>query len=645
MAYRSRRADMAGCAGRHPTIEQYNTMAHKRLTMGQALVRFLENQYISYDGVEQRFVEGVFAIFGHGNVAGLGEALVSPECGLVLRQGKNEQGMAHAAIAFAKQHKRRKIYAVTSSIGPGAMNMVTAAATATVNRIPALFLPGDIFACRQPDPVLQQIEHFHDGSLSVNDSFRPVSVYFSRIERPEQLMQSMIQAMRALTTPATPGAATIALPQDVQAESYDYPDEFFEKRIHYYERTPLSEEALDRAVRALKQSSRPVMVCGGGVRYSDAGDTMASLCSEHSIPFVETQAGKGTIRWDHPMNLGGAGVTGTLAANKALRRADLLIAVGTRLGDFTTASKTAIPLSCKVLSINIAPFDAYKMNAYPLVSDARTALRQIGATTPQRLRRDYVAEIDAIQNEWREEVDTLGAAVNTKSGELSQSAVLYALNNTLLDPNDIVISASGSLPGDMQRIWRAHTPDSYHMEYGFSCMGYEVSGALGIQLAEPNRGVYCVVGDGAYAMLHSELITAVQEQIPITVLLFDNCGYQVIDNLQTNCGIPSYANEWRHRNSHGRLEGRYLAIDWAKQAEAYGVTSFTVTSIEDLKRSINEARKIPGPRLLDIKVAKKSMTHGYGSFWRVGVPDTSIYDSVHTVHQQQVEARNSMRQF
>ena len=615
----------------------------QNITVAQALVRFLENQYLSVDGRVDRFVEGVFAIFGHGNVAGLGEALISPRCRLILRQGKNEQGMAHAAIAFAKQHRRRKIYAVTSSIGPGAMNMVTAAATATVNRIPLLLLPGDVFACRQPDPVLQQIEQFHDGTLSVNDAFKPLSLYFSRIERPEQLMPSALQAMRALTQPVTAGAVTLALPQDVQAESFPYPDEFFEKRIHYLERPTLSDQAVQRAIDALHKAQRPLLICGGGVRYSDAGEVFSDISTRYAIPFVETQAGKGTLTGEHPMNLGGAGVTGTLSANRMLKQADLLIAVGTRLGDFTTASKTAIQKNCKVMAINITPFDSYKLNADPLIADAKAALEQLRNAITFQASAHYISDIKTAQQEWKEEVETIGSAEDPQG--ISQTAFLYTLNNELLHPSDIVISASGSLPGDMQRIWQVRTPDSYHMEYGFSCMGYEVSGALGVQLAAPERQVYSLVGDGAYAMLHSELITAVQENIPIIVLLFDNYGYQVIDNLQTNCGLPSYANEWRARNSAGRLEGSYLKIDWAQQAAGYGVTTFRAHTMAEFRKVFAEAQRARGPRLIDIKVTPKSMTQGYESFWRVGISEASEYEAVGRAYQKQRQARKNMRQF
>lgn len=623
--------------------------------MAQALLKFLEQQYISYDGQTERFVEGVFAIFGHGNVVGLGEAAIGTERTLILRQGKNEQGMAHAAIGFAKQHRRRKIYAVTSSIGPGALNMVTAAGTATVNRIPLLLLPGDVFACRQPDPVLQQVERTHDASMSANDAFKPVSVYWARIERPEQLMSAAIQAMQRLTNPASTGAVTLALPQDVQAEEYDYPAEFLQQRIHYLERPALSDDALARAAECITASKRPLIICGGGVRYSGAEQTLSALADECGIPFAETQAGKGVIPWDHPLNTGGIGVTGTEAANRIAAQADLIIAVGTRLSDFTTASKSAFKNDAAILAINIAPFDAYKMNAIPLVADARVALQQIHtALRDKNYHAQNRDEAASAITHWNEEVVRIGTPTKTDNGgesdpssqRISQTVALRLLNDELLQPEDIVVSASGSLPGDMQRIWRSRSVDSYHMEYGFSCMGYEVNAAIGIKLAAPQREVYSFVGDGAYAMLHSELITAVQERIKITVLLFDNCGFQVIDNLQTGSGLPSYANEWRARDPQNeRLTGEHLNIDWAAQAAAYGVATYRARTVDELRSALEHAVKQSGPVLIDIKVGFKSMTHGYESWWRVGIPAVSEYKTVQERHQESQQQLKTVRQW
>lgn len=603
--------------------------------MAQALVRFLDNQYLEADGVEYKFVEGVFGIFGHGNVVGLGEALVEGSHSLTFRQGHSEQGMAHAAMGFAKQRDRRQIYAVTSSIGPGAMNMVTAAATASVNRIPVLFLPGDTFACRQPDPVLQQLESPHDLSQSANDAFKPVSVFWDRISRPEQLMSAAINAMRVLTDPARTGAVTLALPQDVQAESYDYPESFLARRVHHLERPGLAPAALDRLAALVRSSRRPLMVLGGGVRYSGAADVFGALARDHGIPFGETQAGKGCLAWNHPMNLGGIGVTGTEAANLAARDCDLLIAVGTRLGDFTTASKSAFGNpDLQVATININGYDAYKMNAVPFTADARAALEQLAGELKRReYRSSYGTEIGELASRWREEVDSLYATADPDG--LSQVQVLGELNESLLPNDAIVVSASGSLPGDMQRVWRSRGPGSYHMEYGFSCMGYEINATLGVKLAEPDRHAVAMVGDGGFVMLHSELLTAIQERLPIVIIVFDNLGFQVIDNLQTSQGISSYGNEWRVRDPQtDRLTGEYLRVNYAAIARGYGAKAYEVRSIDELRAAVPAALASAKPVVIDVKVTQKSMTHGYESWWRVGVPEVSPSDSVREARQE-----------
>lgn len=617
-----------------------------QMTMAQALLTFLDNQYVEYDGVETKFIEGIFGIFGHGNVVGLGEAIVEMRHNLVFRQGHNEQGMAHAAVGFAKQNNRRKIYAVTSSVGPGALNMVTAAATATVNRIPVLLLPGDTYACRQPDPVLQQVESAIDPNVTANDAFKPVSVFWDRVSRPEQLMSAMINAMRVLTDPAATGAVTIGLPQDTQAESYDYPEEFLRKRVHHIERRALSAGALERATSMIAASKRPIMVCGGGVRYSEAGDAFASFAQRFAIPFGETQAGKGTVAWDHPYNLGGIGVTGGEAANVIARDADLLIAVGTRLGDFTTASKIAFQNpALRIMTINVNGFDAYKMNAEPFTADARVALEQLAESLGRSgYRSGYSGEIEAARDRWTAEVDRLYSTDDPKG--LSQTRVLGELNETLLKPEDIVVSASGSLPGDMQRVWRARTRDSYHMEYGFSCMGYEVNASFGAQLAAPDRDVFAFVGDGGYVMLHSELLTAVQEGLRFTILVFDNNGFQVIDNLQTNQGISSYGNEWRKRDrSTGKLSGDYLTLDFAENARAYGAVGYTVRTLDELRGAIDASRGADRPVVIDIKVTQKSMTNGYESWWRVGVPEVSGSESVRAARKDLEEHLGRVRRF
>jgi 3D-(3,5/4)-trihydroxycyclohexane-1,2-dione acylhydrolase (decyclizing) len=595
-----------------------------RLTMAQALLRFLDNQYLESDGVEHKFVRGVFGIFGHGNVVGLGEALAEERHGLTYYQGHNEQGMAHAAIGFAKQSNRKRIFAVTSSIGPGALNMVTAAGTATVNRLPVLFLPGDAFACRQPDPVLQQVEQFHDLNLTANDAFKPVSRFWDRVSRPEQLVSACLNALRVLTDPADTGAVTLALPQDVQGEAYDYPAEFLAKRVHHLERRPPTAGELARALQLIREAKKPLVICGGGVRYSEAGRELKKFCETFGIPFAETQAGKGVLPWSHPCNLGGIGVTGGLAANRIARQADLLLALGTRLGDFTTASKWLFQNpSLRVLAVNVATFDAHKLNAAPMVADAREALSALTRSLKKaRYRSGYTGEVGRARDEWTAEVDRLYAAED--SAGLSQTRCLGELNTRLLPKDAIVVGASGSLPGDLQRVWRSRSPGAYHMEYGFSCMGYEIAAALGAKLAEPEREVFALVGDGSYVMLHSELLTSLQEGLKINVVVFDNGGFQCIDNLQQSQGISKFGNELRARSPKtGRLTGEALVVDFAKNGESYGARGLRARTLEEFRRSVKKSLKEGRSTVIDVKVAPKSMTGGYASWWRVGTAEVS----------------------
>lgn len=602
-------------------------MSTIRLTMGQALVKFLDNQYISVDGKEEKFINGVFGIFGHGCVVGIGEALEQDNHSLKFYQGHNEQGMAHAAIAYAKQNNRKKIMAVTSSIGPGALNMVTAAGLATTNRIPVLLLPGDVFACRQPDPVLQQLEQFHDYSVTSNDAFKPVCRYWDRINRPEQIMTAAINAMRVLTSPADTGAVCLALPQDVQGEAWDYPTEFFEKRVHYMDRMNISNEAAIRAVSLIKESKKPFIVCGGGVRYSEAGEALAAFCEEFNIPFGETQAGKSSVVWDNSKNLGGMGVTGGLAANTIVKDADLVIAIGTRLSDFTTGSKSAFKNSkVKFLSLNVNDFDAYKMNSLPVLCDAKLGLIAIGdILRSSGYKATYNGEIEVAKKEWNKEVDRLYNKENGANG-YSQLRALGIMNEELFEKDAIIIGASGSLPGDLQRVWRNRTPYTYHMEYGYSCMGYEVTGAFGAKIACPDQEVYSMVGDSSFVMLHSELLTSIQEGIKINVMLFDNNGFGCIDNLQTSQGIPKFGCELKYRNPKtNKLDagGKLIPVSYAKIAEGYGCDTWTVTNSDELKKALKEAKNSKVSTLIDIKVDFDSMTGGYDSWWRVGTPEVS----------------------
>lgn len=622
-----------------------------RLTMAEALIKFLDNQYIEVDGVKNKFVEGIFTIFGHGNVLGLGEALRYTDHSLRVHQGRNEQGMALAAIGFSKQNNRYKIYACSSSVGPGAANMITAAATATANRIPLLLLPGDTYACRQPDPVLQQLEQFNNLSITVNDSFKAVSKYWDRINRPEQLMSALINAMRVLVSPEETGAVTIALPQDVQAEFYDYPKEFFKKKVHVIDRLFPSERALKKAVELIRSKEKPLIICGGGVRYSKAGKELEKFCKKFNIPLGETQAGKGIISSMNNYNLGGIGTTGNLAANMIAKKADLIIGLGTRYTDFTTASKWLYQNEkVEFLNINIAEFDAEKMGGMALKGDIKLTLIELTKKL-KSYKSSYTDEFRKASELWKKELNRLHNAnyflkgyeeeikgqlpqVLKEFGEqtnsyLTQTRVLGILREDL-DKNAIVVTASGSLPGDLQRMWTTVIPETYHAEYGFSCMGYEVNASLGVKLAvKEKQEVYAFVGDGAYMMLHSELPTSIQENEKINVILFDNIAFGCINNLEMGCGMDSFGTEFRFRDKKtDTLSGKLIPIDFAKQASGYGCKTYYVTNEKELREAIKDSKKQKVSTLLDIKVLPKTMTGGYESFWRVGNAQVSNKEEV-----------------
>ncbi|MFL6967104.1 3D-(3,5/4)-trihydroxycyclohexane-1,2-dione acylhydrolase (decyclizing) [Pseudomonas alvandae] len=621
-------------------------MTTTRLTMAQALVKFLDNQYVEVDGVQSKFIAGVFTIFGHGNVLGLGQALEQDSGDLVVHQGRNEQGMAHAAIGFAKQHLRRKIYACTSSVGPGAANMLTAAATATANRIPLLLLPGDVYASRQPDPVLQQIEQFHDLSISTNDAFKAVSKYWDRINRPEQLMSAAIQAMRVLTDPAETGAVTLALPQDVQAEAYDYPDYFLQKRVHRIDRRPATEAMLGDALALFKGKRKPLIICGGGVKYSGANAVLQAFAERFDIPFAETQAGKSAIVSSHPLNVGGVGETGCLAANLLAKEADLIIGIGTRYSDFTTASKWLFQHpDAQFLNLNISPCDALKLDGVQLLADARSGLEALAGKLGD-YRAEWGGQIADAKAQLDAEVDRIYQAdfqtqdfvpeindhmdpavfrefIELTGSCLTQSRVLGTLNQTLAD-DAIIVAAAGSLPGDLQRSWRSKGVNTYHVEYAYSCMGYEVNAALGVKLAEPDKEVYALVGDGSYMMLHSELATSIQERRKINVVLLDNMTFGCINNLQMEHGMDSFGTEFRFRNPEtGKLDGGFVPVDFAMSAAAYGCKTYSVKTLDELHAALADARRQTVSTLIDIKVLPKTMIHKYLSWWRVGVAQVS----------------------
>ncbi|UYP07295.1 3D-(3,5/4)-trihydroxycyclohexane-1,2-dione acylhydrolase (decyclizing) [Priestia megaterium] len=636
-------------------------MGKIRLTTAQALVKFLNQQYIHVDGEEFPFVEGIFNIFGHGNVLGLGQALEQESGHLKVVQGKNEQGMAHAAIAYSKQMLRRKIYAVTTSVGPGSANLAAAAGTALANNIPVLFIPGDTFATRQPDPVLQQFEHEYSLAVTTNDALKPVSRYWDRVTRPEQLMSSLIRAFEVMTDPGKAGPATVCVAQDVQGEAFDYDEKFFEKRVHYLDRKAPVERELDGAAELIKSSKKPVILVGGGAKYSGARDILIALAEKHNIPLVETQAGKATVESDFKNNLGGMGVTGTLAANKAARQADLIIGIGTRYTDFATSSKTAFNFDqTKFLNINVSRLQAYKMDAFQVVADAKLTLEQLAplldgyeskfGQTITELKNEWITERDRLskvtftREDFDPEVknhfsqDVLNEYADTLSTELAQTTALLAVNETIA-PDSTIITAAGSLPGDVQRIWNTSAPNTYNVEYGYSCMGYEVSGALGVKLAQPTKEVYALVGDGSFLMLHSELITAIQYNQKINIVLFDNSGFGCINNLQMDHGSGSYFCEFRTHDN------QILNIDYAKTAEGYGAKTYRVNTVEQLKEALEDAKKQEVSTLIDIKVLPKTMTDGYDSWWNVGVAEVSNKESIQKAYELRQQKLETAKQY
>lgn len=631
-----------------------------RLTVAQALVKFLNNQYVEFDGKEVPMFEGIFGIFGHGNVIGIGQALEEDPGHLIMRMGRNEQGMAHAAMGFAKQKRRKQMYACTSSVGPGAANMVTAAATATANCIPVLFLPGDTYADRQPDPVLQQMEQTVSLTTTTNDAFRAVCKYWDRVTRPEILMTACINAMRVLTDPAETGAVCIALPQDVEGEAWDYPEYFFQKRVHHIDRVKPTERAIEEAVKAIAKAERPLMIFGGGVKYSEAEAVFQKFAEKYGIPFGETQAGKGTITWEHELNMGGVGETGGLAANTLAKDADVVIGVGTRYTDFTTSSKWIFQNpNVQYVNINVSRFHAYKLDGIQVVGDAGAALEMLDEAlgkTGYHVSDAYAADIKAAKEAYTKEVERVfhiqfgdnfvpevdddfdykaaEKAYKEAVGEtLPQTRVLGLLEEHM-DKDGIIVGASGSLPGDLQRVWRPKTVGSYHVEYGFSCMGYEVNAALGVKLAEPEREVYALVGDYAYMMLHSELPTSIAEGKKINVILFDNMQGGCINNLEIGHGQGSYGTEFRFRNEKtGQLDGAYVPVDFAMNAASYGCKSYTAHTEEELIAAIEDAKKQKVSTLIDCKVMPKTMVHGYGDWWRVGVAQVSKSKKIHDCYE------------
>jgi len=625
-------------------------MASVRLTTAQALVRFLGAQYVERDGVRGRFFGGCFGIFGHGNVAGLGEALLAHPDALPYHQARNEQGMVHVAVGYARMRNRLATLACTTSIGPGATNMVTGAALATVNRLPVLLLPGDVFASHRPDPVLQQLESHAAGDVSVNDCFRPVSRYFDRVSRPEQVIPAALQAMRVLTSPAETGAVTLALPQDVQAEAFDCPAEFLEKRTWHVPRVAADPESLGRAVEVLRGAKRPLIVAGGGVVYSEASAALQAFCAATGIPVGETQAGKGSLPYDHPSCLGAVGATGTFAANRVAAEADVVIGVGTRYSDFTTASTTAFRNpDVRFVNVNVADVDAAKQSGVRVVADARTALEQLAeALAGWSVDEDYRADAARLNREWDDEVARLYSF--GREPVPAQSEVIGAVNDAS-GPQDVVVCAAGSMPGDLHKLWRTRDPKGYHVEYGYSCMGYEIAGGLGVKLAAPEREVFVLVGDGSYLMLPGELVTAVQEGVKLIVVLVDNHGFNSIGSLARSVGLDGFGTQYRFaRNGAPVLDGDddpppQLPLDLAANAASLGAEATRVGSIAGLREALARARAATRTTVIVVEVDRYEGVPGYESWWDVPVAEVSELPAVQQARAEYEAAKAAERRF
>ncbi|MFG2953279.1 3D-(3,5/4)-trihydroxycyclohexane-1,2-dione acylhydrolase (decyclizing) [Streptomyces sp. NPDC048291] len=597
-----------------------------RLTVAQALVRFLAVQFTERDGERRRLIGATWGIFGHGNVAGLGQALLEHGDEMPYHQGRNEQAMVHAAVGYARQSNRLATHAVTTSIGPGATNLVTGAALATVNHLPVLLLPGDVFATRPADPVLQQLEVPHAADVSVNDTLRPVSKFFDRINRPEQLIPSALAAMRVLTDPVETGAVTLALPQDVQAEAYDWPEEFFAERVWTVRRPGADPAELAAAVTAVRTARRPLVVAGGGVHHSRAEAVLAEFAAATRIPVASTQAGKGSLRWDHPQDVGGVGHTGTATADELARTADLVIGIGTRYTDFTTASGTLFENpDVRFLNLNIAPYDGHKLAGLPLVADARSALTELRqALDGHRTADSYVTEYTEDKERWEQRVDACYEA-DEPDIRPTQPQVLGALD-ALVDDTDVLVNAAGSLPGDLHRMWRARSRDQYHLEYGYSCMGYEIPAAIGVKLAAPERNVWALVGDGTYLMMPTEIVTAVQEGIAIKVLLVQNHGYASIGGLSESVGGERFGTAYRFPSDDGTLTGAPLPVDLAANAASLGMRVLRAKTVRDLRTALAEARAADTPTCVYVETETADTVSGpppAQAWWDVPVAETA----------------------
>lgn len=599
-----------------------------RLTMAQAVIRYLEAQKVVVEGEKLPMFAGVWAIFGHGNVAGIGEALYQARNRLPTYRAHNEQGMAHAAIAFAKTNNRQQIMACTASAGPGSTNMVTAAAVAHVNRIPVLFLPGDTFATRMPDPVLQQVENFHDHTLTSNDCFKPVSRFFDRITRPEQLLTSLPQAMRVLMDPVECGPVTLAMPQDVQTMSYDFPEHFFDEKIHRLRRQAPDETELAEAIALIRQSSQPLVIAGGGLHYSGALAEFDEFVSCYQLPVGETQAGKGALPWDHKQNMGSIGVTGAGSTNELASKADLIIAVGTRLGDFASGSRTMINPNAKLISINVASFDAVKHYSLGLVGDAKLSLiKLVDKLEDWHPAKKWCEQAYGLKEQWDNIVDEV-----TKDTQLSlpsDAQVVGAVNRSSED-NDIVVCAAGGLPGDLQKLWRTRFDKGYHMEYGYSCMGYEIAGGVGVKMAKPDSETYVMVGDGSYLMMNSEIATSVMLGLKLIIVVLDNRGYGCIHRLQQFCGGPGFNNMLEDCVA---VEEGAPNTDFAAHAASLGARSEHVANIAELEQALIRAKKSGITYVISIDTDVNNTVEEGGFWWDVAVPEVSPRKEVNAARE------------
>ncbi|MCA9995876.1 MAG: 3D-(3,5/4)-trihydroxycyclohexane-1,2-dione acylhydrolase (decyclizing) [Anaerolineales bacterium] len=623
-------------------------MSTIRLTMAQAVIAFLKNQYVERDGVERPFFAGCFGIFGHGNVAGVGQALQeNPD--FRYYQTRNEQAMVHTAAAYAKMSNRLQTLICTTSIGPGATNMITAAAGATINRLPVLLLPGDIFARRNVAPVLQQLESEHSQDISVNDCFKPISRYWDRINRPDQILLALPEAMRVLTSPVDTGAVTLALPQDVQAEAFDYPTAFFAKRVWHVARNRADAASVARAVAWIRGTKRPFIVAGGGTLYSEATEQLRQFVEQTGIPAGETMAGKGSLRYDHPLCMGAVGATGTLAANRLAKEADVVIGIGTRYSDFTTASKTAFQNpNVRFININVAEFDAYKHNALPLVGDAQVTLAELAAALGDyHVDGDYEATANGLHDEWEAEVQRI---YDIRHEPLVSQGELIGAVNDLGDPEAVMVCAAGSLPGDLHKLWRSRHPKQYHLEYGNSCMGYEIAGGLGIKMADPEREVYVLVGDGSYLMLSADIVTSVQEGYKLTIVLMDNSGYKSIGALSRSLGSQGFGTRYVFPKDGGlpsdtAVSVQTLPVDLAANARSLGAHVIECATYDDFVTALTTAKTMDRTTVIYVRNDRYVGVPGYESWWDVPVAEVSTMHTVQAAREEWEENRAKERYF